>query len=436
MTPGPGRAAETSRPAAAEPGPRPGKPLAAAGDVNADADAGAPGGAHAGAGHGAGQLAGYSGYSAKKYAAKDADKNAGQQAPVRASAEVARPAASTPEPSLARVLATTIRLWVTRRLRRLGIGRRRPPYAGTGTADRAPSAPARSRSAWRWRLTAIVLAVAILALVAVPLSGVLSKPSSRGEPAANPGNSGASSLSAAAAARDQAAAWVAQQVRSGTIIACDPLVCSALLGHGIPAGRLLPLQSTGASPFGADVIVASPPVRSEYGSDLTSLYAPTLIASFGSGATRLEVRAIAPQGGAAYRAAEGPDLADRKAASAQLLRNPRFQATAQAARQITAGQVDARLLVTLASLVSQRTVSVGSFGNTGPGAPVEFRQVTITSPGGRDAALTADLDQVRTQRAPYLPDSATIVHPGGPNVLRIEFGAPSPQGLLSGGNSS
>ena len=281
-----------------------------------------------------------------------------------------------------------------------------------------------------------MLAVAILALVAVQLSGVLSKPGPRGEPAANPGNSGASSLSAAAAARDQAAVWVAHQVGGGTIIACDPLVCSALLGHGIPAGRLLPLQSTGASPFGADVIVASPSVRSEYGSDLTSLYAPTLIASFGSGASRVDVRAIAPQGGAAYRAAEGPDLADRKAAGAQLLRNPRFHATAQAARQITAGQVDARLVVTLASLVSQRAVSVGSFGDTGPGAPMEFRQVTITSPGGRDAALTADLDQVRTQRAPYLPESATLVQPGGPKVLRIEFGAPSPQGLLSGGNSS
>ncbi len=215
-----------------------------------------------------------------------------------------------------------------------------------------------------------------------------------------------------------------------------PLVCSALLGQGVPAGRLLPLRSTGASPFGADVIVASPSVRSEYGSDLTSLYAPTLIASFGSGATRVDVRVIAPQGGAAYRAAEGPDLADRKAAGAQLLRNPRFHATAQVARQITAGQVDARLLVTLASLVSQRTISVGSFNDTGPGAPVEFRQVTITSPGGRDAALAADLDQIRTQGAPYLPDSATIVHPGGPNALRIEFGAPSPQGLLSGGNSS
>ena len=137
--------------------------------MNGDAVAGAPGGAHTGAGQDAGQFAGCSGYSAKKYA----DQDAGKQAPVavRASAVVARPAASTPEPSLARVLATTIQLWVTRRLRRLGIGRRQPPYAGAGTTDRAPSAPARSRSAWRWRLTAIVLAVAILALVAVQLSG-------------------------------------------------------------------------------------------------------------------------------------------------------------------------------------------------------------------------------------------------------------------------
>lgn len=438
VPPGPGRAAETPRPTAAEPGPLPGKPPAAAGEVNAGAHPGAPGGAQTGAGQGAAQLAGYSGCSAKNYAAEDPDKDVSKRAPVavRPSAVVARPAASTTEPSLARVLATTIRLWVTRRLRRLGIGRRRPPYAGAGTADRAPSAPARSRSARRWRLAASALAVAILALVAVQLSGVLSKPGSPGEPAANPGNSGASSLSAAALARDQAAAWVAQQVGGGTIIACDALVCSALLGHGVPAGRLLPLQSTGANPFGADVIVASPSVRSEYGSDLTSLYAPTLIASFGSGATRVDVRTIAPQGGAAYRAAERSDLAARKEAGAQLLRNLRFHPTAQAARQITAGQADARLLVTLASLVSQRAVTVGSFGDTGPGAPVEFRQVTITGPGGRDAALTADLDQVRTQRAPYLPDSATIVHPGGPNILRIEFGAPSPQGLLSGGTSS
>ena len=243
-----------------------------------------------------------------------------------------------------------------------------------------------------------MLAVAILALVALQLSGVLNKSGSSAGPAAKSGGSGTSSLSAAAAARKEAAAWVAQQVGSNNVIACDPVVCSALLGRGIPAGRLLPLQSAGANPFGADVIVASPPVRSEYGSELTSVYAPGLIASFGAGATRVDIRAIASQGGAAYRAAEQPDLTARKAAGAQLLHNPRFHATAQAAGQITAGHVDSRLLVTLAALVSQRSVSVSSFGDTGPGAPVQFRQVTITSPGGQDAALAADLDQVRTQQ--------------------------------------
>jgi hypothetical protein len=368
----------------------------------------------------------------------DREKHAAERGPVavRSSGVVARPVVDTSEPSLARVLATTIRLWVSRRLRKIGIGPRRPLYAGAGASQRKPAEPARSRSAWRWRLAAIVLAVAILALVAIQLSGVLSKPGSASGTAAGAGTSGASSLSAAAAARNQAAAWVAQQVGSNNVIACDPVVCSALLGRGIPAGRLLPLQSAGANPFGADVIVASPAVRSEYGSELTSVYAPGLIASFGTGAARVDVRAVAAGGGAAYRAADQPDLNARKAAGAQLLRNPRFRATAQAARQITAGQVDARLLVTLASLVSQRAVSVVSFGGTGPGAPVQFRQVTITSPGGQGSALTADLDQVRTQRTPYLPENATIVHPGGPTVLRIEFGAPSLQGLLTGGNSS
>ena len=243
-------------------------------------------------------------------------------------------------------------------------------------------------------------------------------------------------MSAAATARNQAAAWAAQQVSSGDIIACDPAMCSALQARGLPAGRLLPLQPAGADPFGADVIVASPSVRNEFGSQLTEVFAPALIASFGSGATRVDIRAIASLGGAAYRAAEPADLAARKAAGAQLLRNQRFHASAQAARQITAGQVDSRVLVTLAALVSQRTVSVTSFGDTGPGVAPSFRQVTIAGSGGQVADLTADLGQVQAQRTPYLPASATIVHLGGQTALRIEFGAPSLQGLLSGGNSS
>ena len=339
-------------------------------------------------------------------------------------------AADTREPSWGRVLATTISLWVSRRLRRIGIGRRT-----AGRSHGEPTAGPRGLSTRRWRVVALVLAAAVLALVGLQVSGALNSGGTSARPAAPASGGGTSSLSAAAAARDQAAAWVARQVSSADIVACDPAVCSELQSHGLPAGRLLPLQP-GASPFGADVIVASPSVRSEFGSQLTEEYAPGLIASFGSGAARVDVRAIASLGGAAYRAAEPADLAARKAAGAQLLHNPRFHATAQAASQMTAGQVDSRLLVTLASLVSQRSVSVASFGDTGPGAPLLYRQVTLHSPGGEVSDLTADLDQVQTQRNPYLPASAIIVHLGAQAQLRIEFGAPSLPGLLSGGNSS
>jgi hypothetical protein len=360
-------------------------------------------------------------------AAGDADARA--SVGFRPSGRVARMATDTPEPSWGKVLATTISLWVSRRLRRIGIGRRT-----AGPSYGAPTAGSRGLSTRRWRVVALVLAAAVLALVGLQVSGALNNGATSPRPAAQASGSGTSSLSAPAAARDQAAAWVAQQVSSADIVACDPAVCSELAAHGLPAGRLLPLQP-GASPFGADVIVASPSVRSEFGSQLTEEYAPALIASFGSGAARVDIRAIASLGGAAYRAAEPPDLAARKAAGAQLLHNPRFHATAQAASQMTAGQVDSRLLVTLASLVSQRSVSVASFGDTGPGAPVLYRQVTLDSPGGEVGDLTADLDQVHTQRNPYLPASAIIVHLGAQAQLRIEFGAPNLPGLLSGGNS-
>jgi hypothetical protein len=339
---------------------------------------------------------------------------------------VARIAADTPEPSWGKVLATTISLWGSRRLRRIGIGRQ---TAGPSQGEPAPGSG--GLSTHRWRVGALVLGAAVLALVGLVVSGALSNGGSAARPAAAASGSGTSSVSAAAAVRDKAAAWVAQQVSGADIVACDPAVCSQLQAHGLPAGRLLPLQP-GASPFGADVIVASPSVRSEFGSQLTEEYAPALIASFGSGPARVDVRAIASLGGAAYRAAEAADVAARKAAGAQLLHNPRFHAAARAASQMTAGQVDSRLLVTLASLAAQRGVSVTSFGDTGPGAPVLYRQVTLGSPGGEVTDLTADLDQVRTQRNPYLPASAIIVHLGAQAQLSIGFGAPSLPGLLSG----
>ncbi|MGH3238515.1 MAG: hypothetical protein ACRDOH_35715, partial [Streptosporangiaceae bacterium] len=178
------------------------------------------------------------------------------------------------------------------------------------------------------------------------------------------GANGTSSTDAAAAARSQVATWIASQVSGNAIIACYPGMCAALQAQGVMAGRLMPLRTAAASPLGAGVMVTSPAVRSQ----LADEYAPALIASFGSGDTRIDVRATEPGGAAAYQAARRADLAARISAGSQLLRNPRIQFTAPEATQLQAGEVDSRLLATLAALASQHSFWVTAFGDTSPGA--------------------------------------------------------------------
>ncbi|HEY2277019.1 MAG TPA: hypothetical protein VGI00_01600 [Streptosporangiaceae bacterium] len=345
-----------------------------------------------------------------------------------------RPAAApTREPSWARVLVTTISLWVSRRLGRQ-ISSGRPRRAAPGET----SAPDQRRSGIRWPLVAFVLVLVILALAGLQLSGALSQPG-KSQPTTRTGgqSNGSGALSAAEATRAHAATWIAQQVTSSDLIACDPLTCSTLESDGVAASRLMSIQPTATDPLGADVVVATASVRSQFGSQLVSEYAPELIASFGTGASRVDVRAVANFGAAAFEAKQRADLTARKSAGAQLLRNG-FHVGEQGASQIKSGQVDSRLLVTLAALLSQRTVDVSSFGDTGPGAPVLYRQVTIVDAPGQAgiAALTADLSQAQAQSKPYLPANAEIVHlANGQSALRIEFGAPDQPGLLSGGNS-
>jgi hypothetical protein len=93
-------------------------------------------------------------------------------------------------------------------------------------------------------------------------------------------------------------------------------------------------------------------------------------------------------------------------------------------------------------LASQHPWQVVAFGGDTPGVPLAqapFREVTITGPDA--GALAASLALVRAQRAPYQPAQAAIVRlPGGQTAqgqlaLRIDFAAPSPPGLLTGGTS-
>ena len=129
----------------------------------------------------------------------------------------------------------------------------------------------------------------------------------------------------AAAVRAQAATWVAGQVGGDETIACDPSMCTALSAHGVAPSRLLSLPPSASGAPDADIIAASGSTHAWLSAD-----APTLLASVGSGASLIEVRAVYPGGAAAYQAALRSDLAARRSAGTQLIHTRRIEVGAQA----------------------------------------------------------------------------------------------------------
>jgi hypothetical protein len=234
-------------------------------------------------------------------------------------------------------------------------------------------------------------------------------------------------------------------------------MCAALQAHGIPPGNLLVLRPSSADPLGSDLVMATPAVRNQFGSRLAGVYAPVIIASFGTGDMRIDVRAVAPDGAAAYRAALAADLAARRAAGSELLHNPRLGLAPAARSDLAAGQVDSRLLLMLAAVVNIEPVRVTAFTDSGPraahGVPLRAADLAVpaqagsangtatgsansATPGavhGPGSALQRVLTFVRAQRPPYRPARAAIVRGRtGPPLISVEFGVPSLAGLLQG----
>ena len=291
-----------------------------------------------------------------------------------------------------------------------------------------------------WRLLALIacalLAVsAAIAAIAIGTSTTtLTASPSASSSQANSGSSIPSSLQAATAARTSAARWIAAQVSPGAIVACDPAMCAALQASGVSAGRLLVLGTAAGDPLGSDLVVATPALQSQFGARLASVYAPVVIASFGSGAARIDIRAVAPDGTAAYDSALAADRSARIAAGRQLIRNRHITTSAAAAAVLRAGQVDPRLLTMLAALAAQQPLSILEFGDPSPGASagIPLRSVDIAPAAARAhvaARLRAMQSFLRAQQVPYLPMSAVLV---GHSALSVQYAAPSPLGLLSG----
>jgi len=272
----------------------------------------------------------------------------------------------------------------------------------------------------------------------------------------------------AADIRGVAARWVVSQVSRSAIVSCDPAMCAALQARGMPSGNLLVLRQGPAGqgaarqgaarqgaarqgvagqgapdPLGSDVVVATSAVRSQFGARLSEVYAPDVLASFGERSARIEIRAVAPDGSAAYRSAARADLLARKAAGAQLLRNARVGDSVTARRQLAAGAPDSRLLVTLAAVATLQPVYVVAFGDAARGASagVPLRSAILTAGGaapgtGGGGYLRGIVAFLRAQRPPFLAASVVAARLGnGQPSLRIEFAAPSYPGLLGAGSA-
>jgi hypothetical protein len=259
-------------------------------------------------------------------------------------------------------------------------------------------------------------------------AGVTVAATGTGQPA--PLALGTASLQATAN-RAQAAAWIAGQLSPNVTVACDPQMCAQVRSSGLPAARLT-IVPPGASPaLGSGVVVATPVIRDQFGVRLAAVDAPLVIASFGSGAERVDIRAVAPDGAAALRSQLAAARTRDISAGKQLLDNKDIQAAPAARALLLAGQVDPRLLVTLSALASQMPLKLVAFDDPSPGAspavPLRGAEIGAASPAG----LSAMLAFLRAQQAPYLPAVAAITRSAsGPSLVTVRFDA---QGLQNAG---
>ena len=277
----------------------------------------------------------------------------------------------------------------------------------------------------RYRMPALVTAAAVL-LVSVSLIVGRSLHSPAPTAGADIGT----------ATQKQAAAWVAQQVSPSAVVSCDPAMCLVLKAQGVPTYDLNAIEPNTPNPFGshAKVVLASAALRDQFGGRLATVYAPVVIASFGSGKARIDVRVVTPRGAAAYLSDLKVDQQERQTAEAAFLASERVTTSATAREQLAAGEVDSRLMFLISFMMTSISqVDIVAFGDLGPGASagIPLRSATLT---GTTASLKSIVAFVHKQAPLYRPLHTAITQRDGKPALVIEFSAPSPLGLFGPGN--
>lgn len=326
-------------------------------------------------------------------------------------------------PSWLKVISTTLRLWLRRRVLHV-------PDAG------------RVGSARRGRL-AVLLATAIVIIgggiaagimLTAPSAAVTGHPAST-QPSLTPGQLAARQAAQAAARANTAAAaaWIAAQVAPGTVIGCDPAACAAILQAGYPTSGQVVLQPGVRLPGPGALIVATGIIRGQYRAQLTAS-APEAIAAFGSGAEAVQVRVAVPGGSQAYSQAASAAVTARSSAGQALLASRNMHASGKTRNSISSGRLDPRVTGALHQLAVHYSVYVVRLADTGPGfagtLPYRMAEVAVvtTQAGRHRVSDLAGMEKLlRADPAGDRPQLSTARLADGKRVLRIWFPAPTPQ---------
>jgi hypothetical protein len=286
-------------------------------------------------------------------------------------------------------------------------------------------------------MTGIVIPATAAAAVAAVIVAAVAIATVFPQRGASPGqitasHSGASPpLDNEAAVRNQAVTWILHQVSRAAVVACDAQVYADLTSRGFPGVNLLEFGSQSNDPLGADLVVSTAAVRAQF-RDRLAVWAPAIIAAFGSGNARIEIRLEFPGGATAYRAVQQKYARARRATDAQLLTNNRITLSATAKTQLRSGKIDPRLPELIAAMVHFHPLQVVDFGGQSPGGgPASLLRSMDLATANPPAHLTpsAYINWMRSfievQRSQYHPALSLFRLSTGQTVLRIGYRAPS-----------
>ena len=286
------------------------------------------------------------------------------------------------------------------------------------------------RARWRWRAAAVLASV----LLVVGLGGTALVLVRQGTPPGRPAGPHPGTNSQPgneAAVRSRAVTWIMHQVSRSAYVACDGPVYDELRSRGFPGANLLLIGPQSNDPLGANLVVSTAAVRAQFRNRLAAVWAPAIIAAFGSGNARIEIRLEFPGGAKSYRALQGTYAHARKLIDAQLLTNRSIKLSTTAKAQLRSGNIDPRLPELIAAMVHYHPVRVVHFGDQSPGGgPASLLRSMDLATADPPAHLTPSAyiswmqSFIKVQRSQYFPGLVTL--PDGQAVLRVGYGAPSP----------